>query len=165
MIVGIISDTHDDVDRTESALDIFKAHRVDIILHLGDWICPFIPRLFRGYKVVGILGNNDGDVVALRRAAEDVGIDLRGDFAVVEIDGKKVAMIHGQYTPLVEALVQSQIYDFVLYGHTHEKVDMMNGKTRILNPGVEYVIIYNTEQNRIEFIKTEGTNSLRLRAR
>ena len=37
MKIGIISDTHDQVERAEQAAEIFSKEAVDKIYHLGDW--------------------------------------------------------------------------------------------------------------------------------
>ena len=40
MKIGIISDTHDDVDNTNKAIDIFKENDVKAVIHAGDIISP-----------------------------------------------------------------------------------------------------------------------------
>ena len=40
MNIGIISDTHDDVEYTNKAIDIFEKKDVKVILHAGDIISP-----------------------------------------------------------------------------------------------------------------------------
>jgi len=165
MLIGIIADTHDDVQRTDNAVALFKQRQVELVIHLGDWIAPFMIRRFRGFKVIGLIGNNDGDLLALRRVMDEIKGELRGDFASLDIDGKRIAAIHGTYNPVVEALSKCGLYDFVLYGHTHERDDRLEGRCRILNPGVEHVILLDTATGCIEFIEISATNSILLRAR
>jgi len=165
MIIGIITDTHDDVERTDNAVALFKQRQVELVLHLGDWVTPFIVRRFRGLRVIGLIGNNDGDVLALRKAMDDIKGELRGYSTSLELDGKKIALIHGTHYPLVEALSKSQLYDYVLFGHTHEREDQVEGECRILNPGVEHVILLDPAVGSIEFVEISATNSGLLRAK
>ena len=64
MRVGIISDTHDQVENIARAVDAFIAANVDRIYHLGDWCSPFVLAEFKTIQcqIFGIFGNNDADV-------------------------------------------------------------------------------------------------------
>jgi len=56
-------------------------------------------------------------------------------FADVVLDGKRVAVIHGDDGKLLQRLILSQDYDYVLHGHTHQKREVKSGRTRVINPG------------------------------
>ena len=40
MKIGILSDTHDDIDNTNKAIDIFQENDVKAVIHVGDIISP-----------------------------------------------------------------------------------------------------------------------------
>tara|TARA_B100001146_G_scaffold77794_1_gene68962 strand:- start:398 stop:589 length:192 start_codon:yes stop_codon:yes gene_type:complete len=40
MKIGILSDTHDDIDNTNKAIDIFQENDVKAVIHAGDIISP-----------------------------------------------------------------------------------------------------------------------------
>ncbi|MGC9051468.1 YfcE family phosphodiesterase, partial [Pyrobaculum sp.] len=49
--------------------------------------------------------------------------------------GRRVAVYHGTSPVLLRALVESGIYDVVIYGHTHQAAVERRGKTLVVNPG------------------------------
>ena len=63
MRIGILSDTHDYLDMVDAAVNRLNREGVDLVLHAGDYISPFVvPRLAKlKSPLIGVLGNNDGD--------------------------------------------------------------------------------------------------------
>ena len=63
MRIGILSDTHDCLEMVDTAVKQLNGERVDLVLHAGDYVSPFvIPRLANLQSpMIGVLGNNDGD--------------------------------------------------------------------------------------------------------
>lgn len=138
MRIGIISDTHDRQRRVETAVDRFNRAGLDLVLHAGDYVSPFvIPWLAAlSAPLIGVLGNNDGDhaLLAERFAGHD-RFDLRGDFARIEADGTVIALLHGHQRELLDALVASQGFDYVVRGHSHRAGTERRGRTLVINPG------------------------------
>ena len=64
MIIGIISDTHNDMEMTRRAVDIFRERGVDMVIHAGDITSPKMLQLFSGLDARFVLGNEDLDVLA-----------------------------------------------------------------------------------------------------
>jgi hypothetical protein len=135
MKIGVISDTHDDFENTKKAIEIFKDEKVDFVIHLGDYISPPIVRLFKGLKLVGIFGNNDGYKYVLIRAFDEIGGEIKGDFAVIEVKGVKIALYHGEFKEISASLAKSQDYDLVLTGHWHKAEIKEIGKTLWIGMG------------------------------
>ena len=137
MLIGIMSDSHDNVQGTRKALKAFRERRVQLILHAGDMIGSGNCYSFEGIAVPLklVFGNNDGDRVGLVRDFAGVGGEYLGDFGEIDADGKKIAMLHGTDESLVKAVVASQIYDIVVRGHNHRFEATMSGKTLLVNPG------------------------------
>lgn len=138
MRIGIISDTHDRQRRVETAVDRFNRAGLDLVLHAGDYVSPFVVPWLGALDapLIGVLGNNDGDRALLaQRFCEQDGFDLRGDFALVEADGSRIALLHGHQRELVEALVTSQGFDFIVRGHSHRPGTERHDRTLVINPG------------------------------
>ena len=134
MLLGIVSDTHDDQDRVAAAVDIFEAAGVDAVVHCGDVVAPFSATPFDGpWDFHAVRGNNDGEW-ALQDVVEDFGT-YHGEFASLSVDGHDVAVYHGTSGAIVDALVASGTYDYVLHGHTHERVHEERDGTVRINPG------------------------------
>jgi putative phosphoesterase len=132
MRIGLISDTHDNVPLVERAVSLFNRERVDLVLHAGDYVSPFSikPLLALECEMLGVWGNNDGDRIALYETA-------RGRIFPsprVEIyDGRKILL--GHHFETLNALVASQEFFLILYGHTHKPEVRKVGKTLVVNPG------------------------------
>src|SRR6476646_9627237 len=97
MKIGIISDTHDDVGNVKKAIEMFNVERVQYVIHVGDYICPGIVKEFEklNSKLIGVLGNNDGEKVHLLKNFLDIGGDLKGELAEIELDGLRFGVYHG----------------------------------------------------------------------
>jgi putative phosphoesterase len=136
MRVGIISDTHDHQRNVRQAVEVFRRHGVPYILHAGDIVAPFTAKVFselRDAKFIAVFGNNDGEKLHLRRVIEGFGGEIHEYCYKGELDGRKVCMMHTDH--LAEEAVKSQMYDLVIYGHTHHVEIRRAGRTLVVNPG------------------------------
>ena len=135
MKIGIISDTHEHIVNIEKAKKAFTERGASPVIHLGDYCAGPTIRALAGTKLIGILGNNDGDPLRIEKNFSQIGADFRWDFCVLEFDGLKIACYHGTVPEITDALIRSKQYDVVLFGHTHEvRNETVNG-TLALNPG------------------------------
>ncbi len=138
MILGVISDTHDNVPAIKNSLTVFESLDVDTILHCGDYIAPPTLPFFDGFELHGVLGNNDGELDGLELFFDDLGNEshLHGRYATLEFDGLTVRLLHGDQgrdTVIDEA--ESGAYDVVCYGHFHETDEQTINDTIVVNPG------------------------------
>ena len=138
MLIGIISDTHDNLPAIERAVSRLNNEGVGLVLHAGDYVAPFVIPKFKALKarLVGVFGNNDGDHDLLRkRFSETDNCEIRGRFAEVYVEGFRIALLHGDETELLNALVNSEYFDAVVHGHAHTTGVRKKGKTLVINPG------------------------------
>lgn len=137
MLIGIMSDSHDNFRGIKDALRIFSQRGAKLVLHAGDMIGSGNCHTFEGcgMAIKLVYGNNDGDRVGLRRDFQRVGGEYLGDFGEVEADGRKIALLHGTEEPLVKAVLASQLYDVVVRGHNHCAEVSRHGRTLLINPG------------------------------
>ncbi|WP_224270171.1 metallophosphoesterase [Haloprofundus salinisoli] len=134
MLVGIVSDTHDNLDCVRAAVDRFESESVDAVVHCGDIVAPFSATPFDGdWDFYAVRGNNDGEW-NLQSAVDSFGTYL-GEAGELTFDGVDVAVYHGTSGALVDALVDSQKYDYVFHGHTHQRVVEERGEAVRVNPG------------------------------
>jgi uncharacterized protein len=159
--IGIISDTHDDVENVQSAIEIFNAEKVTHVIHAGDYIFPGIVLEFKKLdaKLIGVLGNNDGERVHLLKNFLSIGGELKGELGEVVLDGVLFGIYHGTDEQIKKKLVDSGKYDVVITGHTHRiempsvystintndekqqdgnKIHKDGGPTLVLNPGTAH---------------------------
>jgi len=162
VLVGIMSDTHDHLPLVDKAVKKFIDEKVDLVLHAGDYISPFvIPhfKLFKG-KFIGVFGNNDGDHEVLKMRFAEFGLEIRGYFAEVNIDGLRIALLHGGDpggppgpSELLKSLISAECYDVIIHGHVHDAKAYKKGKTLIINPGE--VCGYLTEKPSVAVLNTK----------
>lgn len=136
MKIGIISDTHDRLDAVEKAVDLFNTVGVEVVLHAGDLVSPFVvPRLARlKARLYYVWGNNDGDKLLVSKRMAELGMEPPAEMALLNIAGKRIALLHGTSEPIVEALAKSAQFDVIVRGHTH-KAEIIRGDCLIINPG------------------------------
>ncbi|MCW4021598.1 MAG: metallophosphoesterase [archaeon] len=137
MIVGIMSDTHDNLQMIEAAVNKLNELNVEVVYHAGDYIAPFVDSKLRNLKapLIGVLGNNDGSTSLLKKKFAEFGADLRGRFAFDIIDGLKIAVVHGDDRELLRSLLEVESHDILITGHTHEAKIYRKGQTLVINPG------------------------------
>ncbi len=143
VLLGVISDTHDNLVLARRANRVFRDRKVDYVIHLGDFVAPFtFKAVFEGFegKGYGVFGNNDGEAAILLKFANEMDIVLKPHPYVIELKDKRILVSHGFGSPentldIVRSLQISGRYDLVLYGHTHQRNLEKTSGTLLLNPG------------------------------
>ena len=137
MIIGLISDTHDCLLLIDKAIKQLNILNVELVLHAGDYISPFVSSSFKQLEapLIGVFGNNDGDRTLLKKKFAELGADIRGRFAIVVVDGIRIALLHGDDTELIRSLLELESHDVLVHGHTHVAKSYRRGRTLVINPG------------------------------
>ncbi len=133
MKVGIVADTHDNMDVIGAAVDCFEG-RAAAVVHCGDIVAPFAATPFDAdFQFYAVRGNNDGEP-ALGNTVREFGAYL-GEMGKLSFEGTSFAVYHGTSKPIVDALVDCGNFDYVLHGHTHERAEEEGDGTVRINPG------------------------------
>lgn len=132
MLIGVVSDTHDNMPAIRRVVDLFNSRQVRHVIHAGDYCSPFTFRVLKDLscEFTGIFGNNDGEKLLLKKMSD--GRIFRQPH-VFELEGRKIVIMHEHH--VAEALAASGHYDVVIFGHTHEPVVKTVGKCLMVNPG------------------------------
>lgn len=123
-MLGLVSDSHDNIPLCERAAEFFRERRVDTVIHLGDVTGAEALVPFAGLPLVVVRGNNDDEM----RALPDT---WRQTFA-----GVRVGATHGHLRGHVAALMRD--CEVVLHGHTHARRVDREGPCLVVNPGALY---------------------------
>ena len=136
MIVGLISDTHDNIHLIDRAVKKFNEERVELVLHAGDYIAPFTAQHFKPLKapLIGVFGNNCAETETLSEVYGGVGARLNEYFEDLDAGGLRIALLHGHRRQDVDRVKQEE-YDVVVWGHTHRPAIRKENETLIVNPG------------------------------
>ena len=135
MLIGLISDTHNNRPGVRYALDIFESLGIDVILHAGDLISAQLLDEFVDFSLFLSFGNGDDPLMIASRAS---GVSDRfrcEEMLDLNLAGKRIFMIHGDHRTEQEKRIESGDYDYVIHGHTHRFWDERVGSTRVINPG------------------------------
>ncbi|KXA99293.1 phosphodiesterase [candidate division MSBL1 archaeon SCGC-AAA833F18] len=130
-----MSDTHDRLEAVEKAVKFFNEAGVEQVLHAGDLVSPFVAPKFADLEAElhYVWGNNEGDQGHTRTKFSEIGVEPLGDFAVIELEDRKIALLHGTNEDFVQALAKSGDFDAVVRGHTHEAG--IQEDPLVINPG------------------------------
>ncbi len=157
MLIGIMSDSHDNLPAIASAVRFFNDEKVASVLHAGDLVSPFTYNEFKKLimPIHIIFGNNDGEKLGLKKTfGEKIHISPYN----LKIGGKKVVLMHEPDN--LTAIAKSGYFDLIIYGHTHE-VDIRDEKSLIVNPGEcggwvtgkSTVAIWDTDTNEVDVVE------------
>jgi uncharacterized protein len=138
VLIGAISDTHDNLPQIEKAVKYLNEQNVGLVLHAGDYVAGFVVPKFRrlNCKLIGVFGNNDGDHELLKkRFSETTNCTIHDRFTSIEVEGYKIALLHGEEIELLNAIIESGYFNSVIHGHSHNKSIENKGKTIAINPG------------------------------
>jgi putative phosphoesterase len=138
VLIGIMSDTHDNLPMIEKAIERLNQENVDLVLHAGDYVAPFVIPKFQNLKakLIGVFGNNDGDHELLKkRFSENKNLEIHGSFALVAVKNLRIALLHGSEEELLNALIECEGFDVVVHGHMHGPDIHRKGKTLIIGCG------------------------------
>lgn len=136
MKIGIISDSHNNLENLDRALAHLRAAGVETLVHCGDMTDPETARRLAGFRVIHATGNGDyasGEIAAVLRQLNPESSSQ--PVFTGQVNGWSVAVTHGHLKGKVEELAASGIFEFVFHGHTHRRRDERAGSTRVINPG------------------------------
>ena len=164
MLIGAISDSHDNLPQIEKAVQALNNQKVGLVIHAGDYVAGFVIPKFKALncKLIGVFGNNDGDHELLKkRFSETTNCSIHDRFTTETIEGYRVALLHGHETELLNTIIDSESFDAVIHGHSHNMGIERKGKTLSINPGElcgyltgkPTVAILDTDKNEAKIIE------------
>src|SRR4051812_34898097 len=109
MILGILSDTHGRHAAAKRGLEILREHGATYFIHCGDVggddiLDLLAAAMLEVSKTDGragaafVFGNNDLDRDEQARYATAIGLQCFGDFGSLVLEGKRIAVAHGDIT-------------------------------------------------------------------
>ncbi len=133
MKLCVLSDTHaQNISQLSPAL-ISVLAQVDLIVHLGDYETRELVDDFKRLNdFIGITGNHDfGEIISILPKSD-----------ILEINGKRLGLIHGHGCTLPFGLRRGLRYHFkkekveaILFGHTHIAKNKIDDGILYFNPG------------------------------
>jgi putative phosphoesterase len=161
MRLGILADTHNELARTQVAVQLLRSAGAEALIHCGDLSSPPIVAACAVLPCWFVFGNHDSDnVPALQRAAEETGAVCLGWGGVAECAGKRIGVAHGHMTIDLRRVLAQQP-DYLLFGHSHHASDVSDGAVRRINPGA----LYRADEYTVALLEVETGELQVLRVR
>lgn len=146
MILGILSDTHDQWRRTANAIRLLQQVGAESFVHCGDVGGPEVLEQLAGLPVCIVRGNTDSPDAQLEAYAATLGLVVGLPTPQrLEIGGRSIVVIHGhepRFSGLISRWPEGECLraelgtcDYILHGHTHVPRDVRIGLVRVINPG------------------------------
>ena len=133
--IGILSDTHDRHHALLAGIAALRSAGAEYFIHCGDVGSPEILEQLAGLPLAFVWGNTDFERRQLQSDAQTLGITCLGAHGILELDGKRIGVLHGDDFQLKRRLLVEQTIDYLLQGHTHVREDTRVGRIRVINPG------------------------------
>ncbi|MCL2484561.1 MAG: metallophosphoesterase [Endomicrobia bacterium] len=161
MLIGVISDTHNDISSIKEAVKFFNLRGANLVLHCGDIFSASAAKEFAALKCgfKAVFGNSDFEHSALENVISNFGIIQNAPFEFT-LKEKKFVMSHRIFTTAAGK------YDYIIYGHTHiPRIEKIR-ETVFLNPGEacgwrygrRTVALINLETNHCEIFDLDLEN-------
>ena len=131
LLVGLVSDSHDNAPALRAAADFLRERRPGLVLHLGDVTTKETLGLLDGLPLVTLRGNNDPPSIGALDWSDT-------------LEGVKVHAHHGHLQPRLK-----EEPGVLLHGHTHRRRAERVGRTLVVNPGA----LYRTPQRTIALLR------------
>lgn len=135
MRIGILSDTHNESERTRRAVEMLCHAGAEVLIHCGDISEPEMIPVVAILPCFFTFGNHDADMVPhLERAIAECGGQSLGWGSEIELASRRIAVAHGHTHFDVRRLIATGP-DFLLSGHLHFPVDRWQDGVRRICPG------------------------------
>lgn len=134
MLLAVLSDTHGHVPFTLEAIREVERRDPALVIHCGDIGSPAVVSMLAGRPTRFVFGNVD-EPALLRHVIREAGLTCDEEFGEVELEGRRIAFLHGHDEYRLRETIRGGEYDLVCHGHTHKQRWETLGGTRVLNPG------------------------------
>ena len=130
MKVGVIADTHDNLDKIDKAVRFFNRKQVDFVLHAGDFIAPFAVASLKNLycDFCGVFGNNDGERKGLAQISQE---KIKEAPLSITLNNRRIILVHD--INLIN--LASEEAKIVIFGHTHKPEISYKDSFLLINPG------------------------------
>jgi len=136
MLVGVVSDTHNNIKNIKKIICLFNEEQVDLVIHTGDISKASTLEIFSNLNspLVGVFGNNDRIEEGLKEVCEEYNFNFQEPPLSLTLEHKKVAVFHEP--ELIEGYIKDhQDIDLILHGHTHRYKEETIDGIIYFNPG------------------------------
>ncbi len=130
-MIGIMSDSHDNLPAIRRAVDLFNQVGCSLVVHAGDVVAPFAAQELGNLKcpVKAVFGNCDGEKDGLLKIFKKIGQITQAPYKFSHED-RQFWLTHYPVENQKPAGV-----DVLVFGHTHRAQVNRDNHLLIVNPG------------------------------
>tara|TARA_B110000008_G_C16833254_1_gene509425 strand:- start:51 stop:542 length:492 start_codon:yes stop_codon:yes gene_type:complete len=136
MLIGVVSDTHNNLKNIDKIISLFNKEDVKAVIHTGDIASANAFSEFSrlNARLIGVYGNNDRNEEGLEEIAFKNSFCFNNPPKFINLALKRIAIFHEP--ELIDSTLSTDPnIDIILHGHTHRyREEILNG-TIIFNPG------------------------------
>ena len=136
MLVGVVSDTHNNIKNIENFINIFNKEEVNLVIHTGDVSKAETLRLFSRLScpMLGVFGNNDRIEKGLKEVCDECNFNFQDPPFPLTLGDKKIAVFHEP--ELIDGYIKEhEDVQLIIHGHTHRHREETLDNIIIFNPG------------------------------
>ena len=136
MLIGVVSDTHNNLKNIEQIISLFNKEKVDLVIHTGDITNANALKKFSSLNcnLVGVYGNNDRNEIGLSDVAEKQTFKFQNPPYLLTLENKNIAIFH-EPDEIASFLDLNHDIDLILHGHTHRYREETINNTLLFNSG------------------------------
>ena len=136
MLVGVVSDTHNNIKNIKKIINLFNEAQVELVIHTGDISKAETLKIFSTLNcpLKGVFGNNDRIEEGLKEVCKENNFLFQEPPLSLTLKNKKIAIFH-EPDLIGDYIKEHQDIDLILHGHTHRYKEETIDKTVYFNPG------------------------------
>ncbi len=136
MKIGVVSDTHNNINNINAIISIFNELNLDLVIHTGDITNSSSLEKFSRLKsdLYGVYGNNDRSEPNLVEVAKKNNFNFQEPPRILSFCKKKIAIFH-EPEDITDFLHCNNDIDIVIHGHTHRYRNEFMNDILFFNPG------------------------------
>ena len=136
MLIGVVSDTHNNQKNIDKIITIFNQEKVDFVIHTGDIASSKALEQFSklNCKLIGVYGNNDREEIGLNEVAKRYNFNFQEPPYSITIQERSIVIFH-EPDQIDCYLKKNKDIDIILHGHTHRYRNESKDGVLIFNPG------------------------------
>ena len=136
MLIGVVSDTHNNLKNIDHIITLFNEEEVDLVIHTGDITNKNSLKRFNQLQceLIGVYGNNDKEELGLEEVAKRNNFKFQDPPFFLKLNGREIIIFH-EPDSVDEFIGKNPGLNLIIHGHTHRfRHETKNGVV-IFNPG------------------------------
>ncbi len=134
MIIGVVSDTHNNLKNVARIVELFNEAKVERVIHTGDISQAKTLDVLAGLEapMTGVFGNNDEERDSLHEAIARHGFEFQEPPLYLDWHNQRIVVVHD---PLEFDGAVHDHHTLAIHGHTHRHRHEKVGNAWYFNPG------------------------------